>query len=131
MICPAVMLAKSRIINAKGFVKMPRISHGIIIGYSAFGTGGNKMCIQYPLFPLTLVIIKVQAAKTKVKAMFPVKLAPIGIIPNTLLIKIKKKTVKRYGVNFSLFGPMLSLAISSRTKVISGSKKDCFPFGAE
>ncbi len=46
MMCPAVMLANKRIINAKGFVKTPITSIGTIIGQSAKGTGGKKMCFQ-------------------------------------------------------------------------------------
>lgn len=45
--CPAEMLANNLIINAKGFVKIPTISIGIIIGISASGTpGGLKMWLQ-------------------------------------------------------------------------------------
>ena len=44
---PAVMLAKSLIIRAKGFVKTPNISMGIIIGNSATGVpGGFTRCFQ-------------------------------------------------------------------------------------
>ena len=51
-----------------------------------------------------VVKLNVNSAKTPVTAMFPVTFAPpgkIGIRPNRLLIKIKKNTVKRNGVNFS------------------------------
>ena len=41
---PAIMLAKRRMINAKGFVKIPRISTGIIMGFTPPGTGGLKIC---------------------------------------------------------------------------------------
>lgn len=41
--CPAVMFANKRIINAKGFVNIPIISTGHIIGYNALGTGGEKI----------------------------------------------------------------------------------------
>jgi len=80
---------------------------------------------------LILVTIKVQTESTKVKAIFPVKLALIGTKPKTLLIRIKKKTVNKYGVNFSPFGPMFSFAKSSRTNTINGSRKDYLPLGAE
>ena len=38
--CPAVMLAKSRINNAKGFVKMLKTSTKISIGFTPIGTPG-------------------------------------------------------------------------------------------
>ena len=41
MMCPAVMLAKSRIIKAKGFVSIPSISTGINIGFKSKGTPGG------------------------------------------------------------------------------------------
>lgn len=44
--CPAVIFANKRIINAKGFVKIPKISTGIINGFSHHGTGGLKICPQ-------------------------------------------------------------------------------------
>ena len=44
---PAVMFANKRIISAKGLVKIPTISIGIIIGIKASGTpGGLKICDQ-------------------------------------------------------------------------------------
>ncbi len=47
IICPAVILAKSRIISAKGFENIPIISTGIIIGKSQKGTPGvAKICFQ-------------------------------------------------------------------------------------
>lgn len=47
IMCPAVMLANKRIIKAKGFVKIPTSSIGIMIGNNAFGTPGvAKMCPQ-------------------------------------------------------------------------------------
>ena len=47
MMCPAEIFAKSLIIKANGFVKIPTISIGIIIGISASGTpGGLKMWLQ-------------------------------------------------------------------------------------
>lgn len=41
IICPAEILAKSLIIKAKGFVKTPTNSIGIIIGIRANGTPGG------------------------------------------------------------------------------------------
>ena len=47
IICPAVMLAKRRIMRAKGFEIIPISSTGIIIGRSQNGTPGvAKMCLQ-------------------------------------------------------------------------------------
>ena len=99
--CPAKMFANKRIIKAKGFVNMPTTSIAGIIGTGTFnhtGTSGQKISFQYSFVPKLLTTIKVQTAKTQVMAMFPVTLAPpgnIGIIPNKLLKKIKKKTVSR------------------------------------
>ena len=94
------MFANKRIINANGFAIIPIISTGIIIGRSQKGTPGvAKICLQYALFPLNWVIKKVQAASTKVTAIFPVTFAPKGggngISPMILLIRIKKNTVNR------------------------------------
>lgn len=47
--CPAIMLANSRIINAKGFVKIPTNSITGITGIGAFnhvGTSGQKISFQ-------------------------------------------------------------------------------------
>ena len=46
MIWPAIMFAKRRIINAHGFVYIPRISTGIKIIVTPNGTGGLKICAQ-------------------------------------------------------------------------------------
>ena len=67
IICPAVMFANKRIINAKGFVNIPKTSTGIIIGNNHFGTPGvAKICPQYALFPLNIVSKNVKVAKTPV-----------------------------------------------------------------
>ena len=100
IICPAVMFANKRIIRANGFEISPIISTGIIIGRSQKGTPGvAKICLQYFLFPLNWVIIKVHAARTKVTAILPVTFAPKGggngISPIRLFIRIKKKADKR------------------------------------
>ncbi len=51
--CPAVIFAKRRIINANGFENNPIISTGIIIGESQKGTPGvAKICFQYVFVPL-------------------------------------------------------------------------------
>ena len=41
IMCPAEMLANSLIIKAKGLVKIPTISIGIIMGINAKGTPGG------------------------------------------------------------------------------------------
>ena len=46
MICPAIIFANNRIINAKGFVNMPRNSTRIKMGLTPSGTGGLKICPQ-------------------------------------------------------------------------------------
>ena len=46
MIWPASMLANNRIINAKGFVNMPRNSTSTKMGLTPPGTGGLKICPQ-------------------------------------------------------------------------------------
>ena len=134
IICPAVILANNLIISANGFENKPIISTGIIIGKSHKGTpGAAKICLQYVLLPLNCVIRNVQVAITKVTAIFPVTFAPKGggngISPIRLLIRIKKKTDNRYGIYLSYLCPIFGIAISSRTKRISGSKKLWIPFG--
>ena len=45
--CPATMLANNLIINAKGLVKMPKISTGTKMIFTQPGTpGGLMICIQ-------------------------------------------------------------------------------------
>ena len=48
MACPAIMLAKSRIIRAKGLVKIPTNSISGMSGkaFNANGTSGQKMSFQ-------------------------------------------------------------------------------------
>ena len=47
MICPAVILAKRRIIREKGLVSIPITSTGIIIGANHTGTPGvAKICFK-------------------------------------------------------------------------------------
>ena len=45
--CPPVMLANKRIINANGLEKIPIISTGIINGNIQTGTCGLKICAQF------------------------------------------------------------------------------------
>ena len=81
IICPAVIFAKRRIIRAKGLVNIPIISTGIIIGASQTGTPGVlKICCQYPLFPLRVVMRKVMVASTKVTAILPVTLGKMDVV---------------------------------------------------
>ena len=71
MMCPAEIFANSLIIKANGFVNIPTISIGIMIGIKANGTpGGLKICPQYVLFPERFVTIKVMKDKTRVTAIF-------------------------------------------------------------
>jgi hypothetical protein len=96
IMCPAEMFANNRIIKANGFVKIPTISIGIIIGISAKGTpGGLNICPQYDLLPEILVTIKVIKDNTKVMAILPVTLAAPGSNPNKLLIRMKKNKVSK------------------------------------
>ena len=69
---------------------------------------------------------KVMAAKVKVTEMLPLTLAPkgkMGIKPIRLLIRMKKNTVNKKGMNRSYFGPMFAFATSSRTNRMIGSMK--------
>ena len=93
------MFANKRTIKEKGFMKIPTISTGVKITNIHLGTPGiAKMCVQYVERPLKFVTKKAMIAKTKVTAIFPVKLAPPGIKPNMLLNQIKKKIVNKYGM---------------------------------
>ena len=99
--CPAIMLAKRRIIKAKGFVNMLKNSINGIKGtgtLSHVGTSGQNISFQYSRVPVTLVIINVHKAKNNVIVILPVTFPPPGgkgITPNKLEIKIKKKQVRR------------------------------------
>ena len=101
MACPAIMLAKSRIISANGFVKILKNSMNGINGTGNFnhiGTSGQKISFQYAFVPVTFVITNVQMAKKNVQAIFPVRLPPPGgkgITPIILAMKIKKKHVSK------------------------------------
>ena len=47
IICPAVILANNLIINTRGFKKTPKISIGVSISNTGFGTPGiAKICFQ-------------------------------------------------------------------------------------
>ena len=126
------MLANKRIISAKGLVNIPIISTGIIMGQSAIGTGGIKICFQYALFPLALVTIIVIADITSVNAIFPERLAlkgKKGTKPIKLFTQIRKNIVNKNGIYFWYLGPIFGLAISSLTNTTNGSIKEANPFG--
>ena len=95
MECPARILAKRRIIKAKGFVNIPMISMTGIKGIGTLshqGTSGQNISLKYSLVPLKFTIKNVQAASTNVIAIFPVTFAPpgkMGTNPSKLLMKIK------------------------------------------
>ena len=101
MACPASILAKSRIIKEKGFVKIPDSSMTGIRGTGHFihtGTSGQTISFQYSLLPEKLVIRNVRNASTKVMVILPVTLAPpgkIGSNPMRFVTRIKKKTVSK------------------------------------
>ena len=66
------------------------------------GTSGQKISFQYSRVPNRFTATNVHNANTIVIAILPVTLAPpgkIGISPMMLLMKMKKKTVSRYGAN--------------------------------
>ena len=89
------------IINAKGFVNIPKNSTAGMIGTGTFnhaGTSGQNISFQYSLVPNTLTITNVNNARTHVTAILPVTLAPpgnTGINPSRLLKMIKKKAVSK------------------------------------
>ena len=91
------------ILLPKGFKKIPKISMGVKIVNTHFGTPGiAKIWVQYVFFPLISVNINIIVAKTKGTAIFPVKFAPpgkTGISPNKLFIHIKKNNVSKNGKN--------------------------------
>ncbi len=95
------MFAKSRIIRAIGFVKMPKNSINGIRGIgnlSHIGTSPQKISFQYAFVPVTLTIRNVHSAKNIVQVILPVRLPPPGgkgITPMILVMKIKKKHVNR------------------------------------
>ena len=100
--CPAIMLAKRRIISAKGFVKMPKTSINGITGgiFSHSGTLGHRISFQYSLFPKRFTANMVPTASNNVMLMLPVTLAPpgkIGMSPSRLFVKMKKNTVNKKG----------------------------------
>ena len=98
--CPAIILAKRRIIRAKGLVNIPKISITGITGgiLSHKGTFGQRISFQYSLLPKRFTISIVPTAKNNVMLILPVTLAPpgnIGISPRRLFVKMKKNTVRR------------------------------------
>ena len=119
MAWPAIMLANNRIINAKGFVMIPKNSIKGIKGIGAFihkGTSGQKISFQYAFVPVKFVTKKVHRAKKKVQVMFPVRLPPPGgkgMTPMKLEMRMKKKQVNRYGAYLSASSPSVGLITSS------------------
>jgi hypothetical protein len=102
---PASMLAKSRIMRAKGFVNMLRISTGIMIGSSHAGSpGGTRLwkCPTRPYFeiPAYCWAAKEMRARPIVTARFPVEVAAKGVRPRSAATRMKKKKLQRRGVNF-------------------------------
>ena len=68
--CPANIFAKSRIIKAKGFVKIPKSSIIGIKGIGNFiqtGTSGQNISFQYSFVPVKFVMRKVHIPKKKVQ----------------------------------------------------------------
>ena len=129
------MLANKRIINEMGFINTPNNSIGAKNIFIGTGTPGiQKTCFQKALFELTFTTTNTINAKTIVKAIFPLRLAPPGkkgIKPNKLFNQIKKKIDNKKGMYLVYLGPIFGLAISSLTNNIIGSKKLCNPLGAD
>ena len=99
---PAVIAAKSLIINEIGFENTPINSIGKMITLIISGIPGvQNMCFQYCLFPEKFVMRKVKIAKVIVTAILPVKLAAAGNNPSTFPKNIKKNRVNIYGKYFS------------------------------
>jgi len=97
MICPAIMLANKRMINAAGLISnTPASSIGININLTKKGTpGGQNIWPQKCLLVLNKITTNDIRPSTIVKAVLPVTLAEPGSRPNKLLINIKKKTVNK------------------------------------
>ena len=71
-------------------------------------------------------------ASVKVTAILPVRLKPPGkkgIIPNRLLINIKKNMVNSKGINARYLTPIFGIATSSRINKTNGSRKEVKPLG--
>ena len=78
--CPAIMLAKSRIANANGFVNNPSISTNTINGNRTTGIPCGTNPLKYPknpfcLIPPNCIIINDIIARVAVTAMLLVKVA--------------------------------------------------------
>ena len=117
--CPAIILAKSRIISAKGLVKILKNSMNGINGTGTFnqvGTSGQNISFQYAFVPVKFVIRNVQRAKKNVIVIFPVKFPPPGgngTIPIMFARNMKKKHVNKYGAYLSVSLPRVALITSS------------------
>ena len=123
IVCPAKMFANKRIAKATGLInKLLKISIGTNINLIPNGTpGGLKMCPQKFLFELINITTKKISAKTKVTAIFPVKLKPNGKRPNKLFTQIKKNNVNNKGMYLAYVLPKLGFATFSCMKPIIGS----------
>ena len=103
MACPAIILAKRRIINANGLVKILNSSITGMRGtgnFKAIGTSGQNISFQYSLLPKILITNIEVMAKNIVILMLPVTFAPpgnTGISPTRLQVKIKKEHRKQEG----------------------------------
>lgn len=82
--CPAIILAKSRIISAKGLVKILKNSMNGINGTGTFnqvGTSGQNISFQYAFVPVKFVIRNVQRAKRMLLLYFLLNfLLPVGMV---------------------------------------------------
>ena len=130
------MLAKSRIIRASGFVKIPKSSMNGISGTGTFnhvGTSGQKISFQYSLVPVKLVIRNVVTPKNTVQAILPVRLPPPGgngTIPMMFATKIKKKQVSNHGAYFGASLPRVASITSVYTDMMNMCISPTNPFGA-
>ena len=99
IMCPPSMLAKRRIVSAKGLVKSPMNSTGANISIMGFGTPGiDTISFQYSFVPLNYTITNVNAASVRVNDVLPETFAPNGkkgISPQRLVNSIKKNSVRR------------------------------------
>src|SRR5512137_1871219 len=100
--CPATMLAKRRTVRAKGLVKSPRNSTGIMMGHSQASDLGTPpvMWARYPLMPIDLmaaywVTKNVNSASATVTEMLAVAVAMKGTSPSRFMVRTKKKAVHR------------------------------------
>ena len=99
---PASMLAKSRIMRAKGFVNMLRISTGIMMGSSHAGSPGGIRLWKWPATPYFEIpayccAAKETRARPMVTARLPVEVAAKGMRPSSAATRMKKKKLHSSG----------------------------------